>query len=166
VSASDKLFAAIPNVCVHFIGVVSTPFGGDRIVESLKNSSRGHYIIHGHRDNALEFVHAADIAVLTSKSEAFPRAIAEYLAIGKPIISTRVAGADEMIKHKKNGLLIEIDDADGLVDSIKLLANDLDLRKSFGREACASYCALYSAKQQLKSFNDIFDEIVSASQWK
>lgn len=159
---AGQLFAFIPQVEVHFIGIVSVPFGGDRIVKSLNSSGQGRYIIHGHKDNALEYVHAADIVVSTSRSEAFPRTVAEYLAMGSPIISTRVAGADEMVEHQRNGLLIEIDDAVGLVDSIRLLADNSEMRISLGLEAEATYQQLFSAKRQSERFNEIFDQIVSA----
>lgn len=158
---ADQLFAAVQQVEVHFIGVVSAPFGGDRLVESLQKVARGRYIIHGHKDNALEYVHAADIAVSTSKSEAFPRTVAEYLAMGRPIISTRVAGADEMIEHGRNGLLIDIDDVDGLINAIRLLANNPEVRMSFSKEAEATYQRLYSADRQLERFYEIFDQIIS-----
>lgn len=158
---ADKLFDMIPKVEVHFVGVVSAPSGGDRIVQSLKNVGRGCYIIHGHKDNALEYVHAADIVVSTSKSEAFPRTVAEYLAMGRPVISTRVAGADEMIEHGRNGWLIGIDDSDGLVDGIRMLTNNVDIRVSFGKEAEATYQRLYSSVRQQERFDEIFDQIIS-----
>lgn len=159
---ADQLFNLIKQVQVHFIGVVSSAYGGGRLVESLQRVGRGRYIIHGHKDNVLEYVHAADIAVSTSRSEAFPRTVAEYMAMGRAIISTRVAGADEMIKHKGNGLLIEIDDADGLIDGIRMLANNPETRILFGKEAEASYQRLYCAGRQLERFDEIFDEIISS----
>jgi glycosyltransferase involved in cell wall biosynthesis len=159
---ANKLFAMTTKVEVHFVGVVSAPSGGDRIVESLKNAGRGCYIIHGHKDNALEYVHAADIVVSTSKSEAFPRTVAEYLAMGRPVISTCVAGADEMIEHGRNGLLIGIDDSEGLVEGIRMLANNAEIRVSFGKEAEVTYQRLYSSVRQQERFEEILDQIISS----
>lgn len=159
---AEELFSLIPHAEVHFVGVVSGAFGADQIVESLQASGQGRYIIHGHKDNALEYVHASDIAVSVSRSEAFPRTVAEYLALGKPIISTRVAGADEMIENQSNGLLIDIDDAIGLVESIRRLYNDSEMRTSLGVAAEVTYQQSYSAKRQTERFNEIFDQIISA----
>ena len=159
---ADRLFAAIPKVEVHFIGVVSAPFGGDRMVESLQRLGRGRYHIYGHKDNALEYVHAADIVVSTSKSEAFPRTVAEYLAMGGSIISSRVAGADEMIEHQRNGLLIEIGDADALFEGIRMLADNPTTRISVSKEAEATYQRQYSSVRQQERFDEIFDQIMSS----
>ena len=157
---ADKLFAAIPKVEVHFVGVVSAAFGGEHIVDSLQRVGQGCFIVHGHKDNVLEYVHAADIVVSTSRSEAFPRTVAEYLAMGKPIISTRVAGADEMIIDKHNGFLIDIDDADALFESIQELISQPQTCKLFSNDAELTYERLYSASRQEERFIEIFNKIV------
>ena len=160
VKIAEKLLNLDPKVEVHFVGVVSSAFGGNRLSEELLKVGQERFHIHGHKDNALEYVHAADIVVSTSKSEAFPRTVAEYLAMGKPIISTRVAGADEMIIDKHNGFLIDIDNADALFESIQKLISQPLTCKLFSNEAELTYMRLYSASRQEERFSEIFNKIV------
>lgn len=155
-----QLFDEIPNIEIHFVGVVSAPFGGDKIADKLKATGREKIVIHGHKDNALEYVHAADIVVSVSRSEAFPRTVAEYLAMGKPIVSTRVAGADEMIDHQRNGILIDIDDESSLLSAIVFLARNEGARKRYAQEAEIKYLNNYSESRQGAQFSEIFEEVV------
>ena len=48
----------------------------------------------------------SNLGILCSKEEGFPNAILEYFASKIPVISTDVGGCKEIIKNKKNGLLV------------------------------------------------------------
>lgn len=85
--AADALCRALPNVRVHFVGGASPRWGGTEMVQALEASGGDRYRILGHREDALKFVRASDVAVMVSHSEAFPRTVAEYMALGKAIIS-------------------------------------------------------------------------------
>ena len=56
-----------------------------------------------------------DLTILPSKREGFPLAILEYMAMGKPVIATKVGGVPEIIEHGVNGYLIPPEDSDSLV---------------------------------------------------
>lgn len=157
--AAGALMQALPNVRVHLVGGASPRWGGQEMVAALRDSGRDRYVIHGHREDALKFVRAADVAALVSYSEAFPRTVAEYMAMGKAIVSTPVAGADEMVLHGKTGLLVSVGDHAGLVDALASLAADAELRSRLGEAARRRYFAEYSAKCQESRFNSIFEQI-------
>ena len=48
-----------------------------------------------------------DIAAMASHSENLPISILEYMAVGKPIVSTNVGGISELLIDGKSGLLVE-----------------------------------------------------------
>ncbi|MBI5765962.1 glycosyltransferase family 4 protein [Candidatus Falkowbacteria bacterium] len=71
----------------------------------------------------------AGIFVLNTGYEGLPHSILEAMAAEVPIITTNVGGNPEVIKNGENGLLVENDNKEQLVDSIlKLYSNEL-LRK-------------------------------------
>jgi len=67
-----------------------------------------------------------DIAVVPSLSETFCYAIIEPMAVGKPVISTPVGIAPEIIKNGKTGLLVPHKDSQALASAITLLLKNKD----------------------------------------
>src|SRR5207248_1905527 len=59
------------------------------------------------RTKVLELFAAADASLLSSSWENFPHAVVEALAVGTPVISTRVGGVAEVVHDGVNGLLVE-----------------------------------------------------------
>ena len=60
----------------------------------------------------------ADVFVLPSRSEGLPVACIEALAVGTPVIATRIFGIPELIDDGITGLLVEPDDPLALADAI------------------------------------------------
>ena len=49
----------------------------------------------------------ADVFVLPSESEGFPRSILEAFAMEVPVIATPAGGTDELVNDQKSGLLVD-----------------------------------------------------------
>ena len=75
-----------------------------------------------------------DIFVLPSRDEGMPNALLEAMAAALPVIATRVAGSEELVKERKNGFLVEIEDLKGLAQALERLISDPVLRKQMGIE--------------------------------
>ncbi len=73
-------------------------------------------ILHGHKNDIIPILKAIDIFTLTSKHEGLPISLLEAMSAGAIPICTKVGGIKEVIQHKKNGLLVEVDNYDKLVD--------------------------------------------------
>ena len=54
-------------------------------------------------------------------SDILPTVIAEAMACGLPVVSTRLAGVPEMVVHGETGLLAKPGDVDGLADNLMAL---------------------------------------------
>ncbi len=78
---------------------------------------------------AAEFLKAADLFILASRSEAMPYAIIEATIAGLPIIATRVGGIPEVIENGKSGLLVEPLNNMALTKAILEVRNNDELRQ-------------------------------------
>ena len=81
----------------------------------------------GVSDDVREFIASADCIVLPSYREGTPRTLLEAAAMGKPIITTNVAGCKEVVKHGVNGFLCEVKNAKDLavkMNEMSLLSED------------------------------------------
>lgn len=86
----------------------------------------------GYRDDIPELLAATDIAVLTSIKEGLPRAALEAMAMGIPVVATRVAGTREAVRHGETGLTVPLGDVDTLAAALALLIGDPGLRAAMG----------------------------------
>lgn len=86
----------------------------------------------GHIEDVKSVWERAHIAALPSRREGLPKSLLEAAAFGRPIIATNVPGCREVARHGENALLVPVDDAAALAQAIETLANDPELRKTFG----------------------------------
>ncbi len=75
---------------------------------------------------------AADIVVVPSRSEGQGLVALEAMAVGVPVVASRVGGLPEVIKDGVTGLLVVPDDAEGLADALICLARQPDMRQRMG----------------------------------
>lgn len=156
------LIKEIPNVKFHIVGGVSDTWGGDVIYDDILNSDFSDYFnFHGHSDEQILFMQAADICLFTSRAEAFPRTVAEYMALGKPIIASNVSGVNEMIIDGENGILYKNDNLKKATNAIIQLFNDSDLANNLGKRARADYYSKFSKEVHISNALKVFSEITN-----
>jgi glycosyltransferase involved in cell wall biosynthesis len=98
---------------------------------------KDYVIFHGRKSIGYELnkmYRMADIYVLPSHEEGFPRTIWEAMANGLPIITTDVGGIPSYLSHKKNAYLIKPKSASLIVKSIKDLISQKELRQRLIQE--------------------------------
>ncbi len=155
-----KILDFIPNIHIHIVGGISFRWGGKEIFDEIKKSIYNSYFtFHNHKDNALEYMMASDLALFTSRAEAFPITILEYMALGKPIIASNVSGVPEMIKDGWNGLLYDNNDLNSLVENLVTLFKDNNLQERISLNAIAFYNDNFSEKEFTKNTLKILNEI-------
>lgn len=89
----------------------------------------------GYLTNLYEFYAACDVVTLPSEHEGFPYSMLEGAAAGRPLIGTDIPGIRCAIKHDETGLLVSVNDEASLVEAIKKLASDPQLRSRLGCNA-------------------------------
>ncbi len=99
---------------------------------------------------------AADLFAFPTYYEPFGMVITEAMASGLPVITSRSAGASEMITEGVNGLLLDHPgDDEELSRQIMLLLSDKTLRKDMGtqaRPAAAGYSWSHVAEDTLRLY--------------
>jgi glycosyltransferase involved in cell wall biosynthesis len=98
------------------------------------NGLSEYILLPGVKKNIYDLLSKAEIFVLPSLFEGMPNALIEAMCIGMPVVSTRVSGADEIIKTGYNGILIN-NDIDEMIDALEKLINNPTLRSRYGANA-------------------------------
>ena len=95
------------------------------------------------------------ICVLPSYTEGFPNVVAEAMALGKPIIATRVGAIPEMLGDKESepcGVLVAPRNVDELRSAIVHLLTNPEDRKVYGERAKLKALSLYSMERVIESY--------------
>jgi len=79
-----------------------------------------------------DFFAGIDVFVLPSISDSFGLVFLEAWANGVPVIGYRAGGVADVIRHEQDGLLVPCGDLSKLAEAVRRLANDPDLRTSWG----------------------------------
>lgn len=67
--------------------------------------------------------------------DGIPVSLMEAMAVGVPVVSTKISGIPELIESGRSGLLVEPRDVEGLTTAIEKILTDDSLRRQFIREA-------------------------------
>ena len=87
------------------------------------------------RRDVLELFRAADASLLSSSWENFPHTVVESLAVGTPVIATRVGGVAEVVTDGENGLLVPPGDPQALAAAIQRFFAEPGLRERLAQAA-------------------------------
>ena len=89
-----------------------------------------------------------------------PVKIYEYMAYGKPVISSRIGQIQEIIQHMKTGLLCEPDDLDDFFVNIRLLLEKPELRLQIGECARRMVQSQHTWRHRGKALSDLCKALV------
>lgn len=125
INAAKQVKSIHPNCVFQIIGSIddTNPFA---LHQSVLDQYIENDIIHyaGHVDNVPGWIKNADVFVLPSYREGFPRSTQEAMAIGRPIITTNVPGCRETVIDGHNGYLIKPWDAVDLAEKMLFFVNN------------------------------------------
>jgi glycosyltransferase involved in cell wall biosynthesis len=121
-------------------------------LQALRNTlqcSKDIYLI-GYRKDAILILEGADLCVVPSIwQEAFSLSVLETMALGKPVIATRVGGIPELIEHDRTGLLVPPSDNAALADAMQQLLMDPFRAARLGKAARQRVADVFTPEQQL-----------------
>lgn len=110
--------------------------------------------ITGFKDDVRLYLAICDVVVLASHAiETFSIAALEAMAMGKPLILTRIGGAEEQVIEGHNGFLYEPGDIDALSGKLAALQSE-PIRKAMGMASRGRVEALFSEGRMMKQFEE------------
>jgi glycosyltransferase involved in cell wall biosynthesis len=81
----------------------------------------------------------------------------QYMGVGLPVVARRIGSNSEVIEDGVNGFLVDTEDE--WYDRLKLLIEDVDLRRRMGQAARKTAVEKYSIKSQMARVANIFGEV-------
>jgi glycosyltransferase involved in cell wall biosynthesis len=110
------------------------------------------------RPEAIQWLRAADAAVLSSAWENLPHAAVEAIAVGTPVVATAVGGVPEVVETGVNGILVSPGDEHALAGAMRSIVTDAELSARL-REGALESAARYEPD---RAYEAIERELVQA----
>ena len=107
-----------------------------QLLKLIASNNAEQYIhINGRHHNVAQLYSQAYLFVMSSDFEGMSNSLIEAMCSGRPVISTRVSGARDLIVDKQNGLLVNIGDQNAFTNALKLLIENQDLAQTLAQNA-------------------------------
>jgi len=134
VKAPHRIFE-VARVCgerklrVQFVIVGDGPLLGD--LKDLVKELSVPVTFLGWQSDIEKVLSFSDLVLLTSENEGTPVALIQAQMAGIPVLTTNVGSASEVVKNNQSGFCLKYS-AEDFADKIELLANNIEMRTSFG----------------------------------
>ncbi len=165
IAAMRKVVERLPEARLLFIG---NPHRGQEDFErDLRRASTapelaGRVHFFSFTRDILPFYEALDLNLLVSRDEGFGRTIIEAGALGVPSVGSRIGGIPELIDHGKTGLLVDVEDVEGLSQAIGTLLSDPSLLKEMGESAFRRIAQHFSIRSHAEAIMALYDDLVGS----
>lgn len=110
----------------------------------------------------LPWLHAIDIFVLPSLSEALSNALMEAMSCGCACIASRTGGNPELVEHEITGLLFEPGNVADLAAALKRLIENRELRLRLGSAAADLMRGKFSTVVAARNMGAIYDGLLKS----
>ncbi|HST03232.1 MAG TPA: glycosyltransferase family 4 protein, partial [Chloroflexia bacterium] len=118
-------------------------------------------VFAGARQDIPQLLGAMDVFVLPSLNEALPIVILEAMAVGLPVVATRVGGVPEIVQDGVTGLLVPPGAEDALLDALSRLAHDPFLRVKLAQAGRGQVRGNFTIKQMARNVEAIYEELIT-----
>lgn len=153
VKAARKIKDAVPEAFFIIVGDGPDQVEIEKMIldADLKES----FLITGWTKQAIEYLALFDVAVLCSRWEGLPLVVPEYFAAKKPVVCTKIDAVDDMIQSEKNGLVVDVDDADAVAKNVV----GLHLNKQFCSEFVSNSTRIVKERFDIKREVEMFERV-------
>ena len=151
------LHAALPGSVYLIAGDGPIRHEMERLSSELGISEAVRFL--GQRADIADLLQAADVTLLTSRSEALPQALTQSLGLGRPVVATAVGGVPEVVLHEKTGLLVPPENPPATAEALLRIANDPAFAKSLGEQGKQHAIQHYSLEAMLDKTEAVYNEL-------
>ncbi|MDP6929389.1 MAG: glycosyltransferase family 4 protein, partial [Planctomycetota bacterium] len=109
-----------------------------------------------------EVLGVADIACIPSQLEGLSVFSLESMAVGLPVIASRVGGLPEGVVDGETGVLVEPGDVAGFAAALDLLLSDPELSRKMGEAGGARARASFSARMMAEKTERLYEELIAS----
>jgi glycosyltransferase involved in cell wall biosynthesis len=160
VEAAARLVTQFSNLVFVLCGEATDPEYHARVLRRIEELGLGaHFRFPGFRSDVRSLLAHCELLVHPAHSEGFGLVIIEAMAAGRPVVSTRSGGPEEIVEDGVSGLLVPVGDPAALAAAIARVLNDAPLAGALGR-AAARRALLFTSEEAARQTEAVYDQIL------
>jgi glycosyltransferase involved in cell wall biosynthesis len=139
-----------PELRVDFIGDGPAKDSYIQLVQELGVADRCVFVGSLRHDEVLNRMRAASLTILPSRSDNCPLVTIESLAVGTPVVASRVGGIPEVVRDGIDGFLVPPDDPQALATKLSLVLTNSELLHKLRTNARAGFLSRFEQRQAVR----------------
>ena len=152
---------SVPELRLRIVGD-----GGERpalesLVQELAIADRVEFL--GERSNVPQLLAESGCYVSSSRTEGVSLTLLEAMAVGLPVIATRVGGNPEVVREGVTGRLVESGDPAALASAIVAMCGDRDLWSGMGQLGRERVEQNFNVVRMVQEYERLYSEVVSGT---
>jgi len=129
-----------------------------KLIAELGQSERIRLL--GYHSEMLPIYEAIDYFVLSSLREGLPNVVLEAMAMGVPVIATRVAGVPAVVTDGETGWLIEPGDETALYEKLMEVESNPALQMQIGTAGQSLIARDFSFQRRMQRIATVYDQVL------
>ena len=152
----------------HLILIGPLPDPTDPFMNELNQFVQAHRLgdrmtFVGRQQSAAPYLQSSDVLLFPSRQEGMPNSVLEAMACGLPVVASRSAGAESLVRHGHTGFSLELTDEDTFADTVFRLTQDDALRKDLGKNGRRFVEERYSLRAVASQYVDLYRDLLSGT---
>jgi glycosyltransferase involved in cell wall biosynthesis len=156
IEAARTVCARIPQATFVLVGDGLERTGLEERVQEM--GLAGKVVFLGRRTDVPEILKCSDLSVLPSWAEGLPNVVLESVAVGTPVVATRVGGIPEIIEDGVSGLLVPPRDPAALAAALIRLLEDPELAARMATRALEALRERFSFSKVIEALETIYSQ--------
>jgi glycosyltransferase involved in cell wall biosynthesis len=156
--AAQRAAAVVPDAAFVVAGEGKLLPAARRLAIGLGLQRRAFFM--GRCDRIAELLAVSDVCVLSSRAEGSPNVLLEYAAAGRPIVTTDVGAAREVVVDGVNGFVVRPGDDEAMGSAMATLLQTKALAQRMGNAGRARIVRDYSCDAQLARLEALYDRLL------
>ncbi|MAZ37156.1 glycosyltransferase family 4 protein [Salibacteraceae bacterium] len=161
IKVTQKLLESGKDVQLLFVGEGEEEVNLKNKITDMGMESKVHFL--GNFENIDVAIKKANVLLVPSDMEAFPKTPLEGMAYGSPVIAHEVGGIVESIENGVNGFLVKKGDVNAFVLYIEQLMSNPKLRQSIIDQGIKTVQKRYVVEIMAQEFIDLYQELKNGS---
>jgi glycosyltransferase involved in cell wall biosynthesis len=116
----------------------------------------------GHRDDVPDILAAADLFAFPSLYEGFPGAVIEAMALGLPVVASKLPTLREVVEEGGSGVLVPARDPKRLAEAMGRVLDDAQNSRRLGDRGRELFLTRLTAEQSHRRMLDLYQRLVAA----
>jgi glycosyltransferase involved in cell wall biosynthesis len=117
-------------------------------------------LLLGFQSDVPSFLHALDVFAFASRSEGFGQVLIEAMAVGKPIVASRIPPITEIVMEGETGLLVPSDDPDSFARAICALLDNPQRAREMGERGQQRVREIFSAEAMARKTLEVYKQVL------